>query len=304
MGNMMQGKAVIVTGAGRGIGREIALLLAAEGAKLVVNDIGASLAGEGRDASPGEETAALIRERGGEAVVNADSVSGWESAQRIVQASLDAFGRLDAVVNNAGILRDAIFHKMDEESWDAVIEVHLKGSFNVSRAAAPVFREQESGAFVHITSTSGLVGNIAQANYSAAKMGIVGLSRSIALDMARYNVRSNCLGPAAYTRMIESIPVTSPEQEALFEKYRTRMTADKNAPLAVYLASEAAKDVTGQIFCVMGNEFFVMSQPRPVRTMHRDGGWTPQGVAEVMPALMPSLTPLETLQKVFSWGPI
>src|SRR5947209_6776909 len=192
MPGLMDGKVAIVTGGGGGIGREVAVAMARSGAKVLINDIGASLAGEGRSQTPAEETKQIIEQAGGEAAISTDSVADWDSAQKIVQAALDHFGRLDAVVNNAGILRDAIFHRMTPEDWLGVISVHLNGSFFVSRAAADQYRKQESGAFVHVTSTSGLIGNMGQANYSAAKLGITALSKAIAIDMKRYNVRSNC----------------------------------------------------------------------------------------------------------------
>lgn len=213
-----EGKVAIVTGAGGGIGREIALALADSGARVVINDIGVSLQGEGGSASPAEETLGLIRQRGGEGLINTDSVADWDSARRIVECAMDGFGRLDIVVNNAGILRDAIFHKMSADDWLSVINVHLNGSFFVSRAAAERFRTQQAGAFVHMTSTSGLIGNFGQANYSAAKLGIVALSKSIALDMQRYNVRSNCIAPFAWSRMTDSIPAATPEQKARVDK--------------------------------------------------------------------------------------
>jgi len=301
---MLEGKVAIVTGAGGGIGREMALALAGAGAKVVVNDIGASLAGEGADQGPAERVAGEIRARGGGAAANTDSVSTWASANRIVQAALDAFGRIDCVVNNAGILRDRLFHKMTVEDWEAVIQVHLMGSFYVSRAAATHFREQERGAYVHMTSTSGLIGNVGQANYAAAKLGLVALSKSIALDMRRFNVRSNCISPFAWSRMIGSIPAETPEAKARVAKLQ-RMEAGKIAPMAVFLASDAAKDVTGQIFAVRANEIFLMSQPRPVRSVHRAEGWTAETIAEqALPALAPSFAPLDVSADVFSWDPI
>ena len=301
---MLEGKVAIVTGAGGGIGREIALAMGAAGAKVVVNDIGASLAGEGADQGPAERVAGEIRAAGGAAVANADSVSSWASANRIVQAALDAFGRVDCVVNNAGILRDRLFHKMTVEDWEAVIQVHLMGSFYVSRAAATHFREQESGACIHMTSTSGLIGNVGQANYAAAKLGIAALSKSIALDMRRFNVRSNCISPFAWSRMIASIPAETPEAKARVAKLQ-RMEAGKIAPMAVFLASDAAKDVSGQIFAVRANEIFLMSQPRPVRSVHRAEGWTAATIAEhALPALAPSFAPLDVSADVFSWDPI
>jgi NAD(P)-dependent dehydrogenase (short-subunit alcohol dehydrogenase family) len=302
---MLEGKVAIVTGAGGGIGREIALAMALAGAKVVVNDIGASLTGEGpTSATPGEQTVAIIKQRGGQAVVNTDSVAEWANAQRIVATALDAFGRIDIVVNNAGILRDQIFHKMSPEEWLAVINVHLNGSFFVSRAAAEHFRKSGSGAFVHMTSTSGLIGNFGQANYAAAKLGIAALSKSIALDMQRFGVRSNCIAPFAWSRMTSSIPAETPEQKARVARLQ-QMTPDKNAPLAVFLASDAARDVTGQVFAARHNELFLFSQPRPVRSTHRGEGWTPEAIAEVaLPALRSAFLPLDRSGDVFSWDPV
>jgi NAD(P)-dependent dehydrogenase (short-subunit alcohol dehydrogenase family) len=304
MPNMLAGKVVIVTGAGGGIGRDFALAMAAQGAKVVVNDIGASVAGEGADSSPAQKVVAEIAAAGGQAVANADNVAEWVSANRIVQAALDAFGRIDCVVNNAGILRDRIFHKMRPEEWNGVIGVHLNGSFYVSRAAANHFKDQESGAYIHMTSTSGLIGNFGQANYSAAKLGIAALSKSIALDMARFKVRSNCIAPFAWSRMIGSIPVESPEQQARIDKLK-QMTPAKIAPLAVYLASDAAQHVSGQIFAVRNNEIFLMSQNRPLRSVQRSEGWTPETIAEhAMPAFRAQFYALDRSQDVFSWDPV
>ncbi len=301
---MLEGKAVVVTGAGGGIGRDFALAMAAAGAKVLVNDIGTSVKGEGRDAGPAQKVADEIRKRGGTAVANNDSVADWESANRIVAQAVEAFGRIDAVVNNAGILRDRFFFNMAVEEWRAVIDVHLNGSFYVSRAAAPHFKSQESGCYIHMTSTSGLIGNLGQANYSAAKLGIVGLSKSIALDMAKYRVRSNCISPFAWSRMIGSIPTETEEQKARVEKLKAMETA-KIAPLAVFLASEEAQEVSGQIFAVRANEIFLMGQSRPLRSVHRAEGWTPQSIAaHALPALRSSFYPLERSQDVFSWDPL
>jgi NAD(P)-dependent dehydrogenase (short-subunit alcohol dehydrogenase family) len=300
----LEGKVMLVTGAGRGIGRDIARLAAAQGAAVVVNDLGGSTDGEGADGGPAEAVVAEIRAAGGRAVANPDSVADPAGAQRMVKAALDHFGRIDCVVNNAGILRDRIFYRMSQVDWELVIDVHLKGSFNVARAAANHFREQQSGSFVHLTSTSGLVGNFGQANYAAAKMGIVGLSKSIALDMARFNVRSNCLSPFAWSRLIGTIPTQTSEEQARVERVKT-MTAEKIAPLAVFLASDLAKDVTGQIFAVRKNEIFLMSQPRPLRSLQSSDGWTPQTLAEhMLPAMKPSFYPLERSGDVFSWDPV
>jgi NAD(P)-dependent dehydrogenase (short-subunit alcohol dehydrogenase family) len=300
----MDGKVALVTGAGGGIGREIALAMARAGARVLINDVGASLAGEGQSASPAEETKRLIEAGGGAAAISTDSVAEWGSAQKIVQAALDHFGRLDAVVNNAGILRDAIFHRMTAEDWLGVISVHLNGSFFVSRAAADQFRKQESGAFVHVTSTSGLIGNMGQANYASAKLGITALSKAIAIDMKRFNVRSNCLSPWAWSRMTQSIPARTEEERARVAKLQ-QMTPDKNAPMAVFLASDAATGVTGQVFGTRLNEIYLFSSPRPIRSVHRAEGWTPEAIAEqALPALQSSFMPLDTSGQLFAWDPL
>jgi NAD(P)-dependent dehydrogenase (short-subunit alcohol dehydrogenase family) len=308
-GGCLAGKVVVVTGAGRGIGREIALLAAAEGGKVVVNDLGGSAEGEGADTSVAQqvvnEIAQFTAKTGGAAVANGDSVADPLGAERIIKTAIDNFGRVDCVVNNAGILRDRIFHRMSAVDWDAVIKVHLYGAFYMSKAAAPYFKEQESGSFIHFTSTSGLIGNFGQANYAAAKLGIVGLSKSIALDMARFHVRSNCVSPFAWSRLIGTIPVDTPEQKARVERVKNTMTASKIAPICVFLASDLAKDVSGQIFAVRKDEIFLMSQSRPIRVAHKDGGWTPQTLAEtVLPAFKSSFYPLDRSQDVFNWEPL
>ncbi|GAB2485629.1 SDR family oxidoreductase [Comamonas humi] len=304
MSKMLEGKVVVVTGAGGGIGRDLALACAAQGAKVVVNDIGTSTTGEGSDAGPAQKVVEEIKAAGGQAAANTDSVSDAASAERIVNSAVDTFGRIDGVINNAGILRDRFFHKMSLDEWDAVIKVHLYGSYYMSRAAANHFKEQNSGALVHMTSTSGLIGNLGQANYSAAKLALTALSKSIALDMAKFNVRSNCIAPFAWSRMIGSIPTDTPEQQARVAKIQ-QMTPNKIAPLAVYLLSDQANDVNAQVFTVRNNEIFLMSQPRPLRSVHRGEGWTPEAVAEhAMPALKRSFVPLERSGDVFSWDPI
>ena len=297
-------KVAVVTGAGRGIGRAIALLLAQEGARVLACDIGASLDGAGTDAGPAQAVVDEIKKDGGEAIASTLSIAEPRNADGIVQAALEAFGRVDILVNNAGILRDVIFHKMSWSDWSDVIAVHLNGAFNMSRACAGHFRAQGSGAFVHMTSTSGLIGNFGQANYMAAKLGIMGLSRGIALDMARFNVRSNCVSPFAWTRMVQSIPA---EDEAQKERLAraAQVTPEKVAPLVVYLASDRADGVTGQILSARNNEIYLFNQNRPVRTLHRSDGWTPQKLAEQLkPAFANSFTPLERSPEVFSWDPV
>lgn len=297
-------KVVVVTGAGGGIGRDFALALGREGAKVVVNDIGASIGGEGYDPSRAEAVVDEIVAAGGIATANADSVADWDAANRLVSHAVDTYGRIDAVINNAGILRDRFFFNMSVDDWRAVIDVHLNGSFYVSRAAAPHFKSQQSGSYIHLVSTSGLIGNLGQANYSAAKLGIVALSKSIAMDMAKFNVRSNCISPFAWSRMIGSMPTETEEQKARVQRLQ-RMETSKIAPLAVYLASDAGAEVSGQIFAVRANEIFLMSQSRPLRAMHTAEGWTAKTVAErVIPAMRPSFYKLDRSQDVFDWDPV
>ena len=304
MTGMLDGKVLVVTGSGNGIGRGIALEAAREGASVVVNDIGASITGEGRDLSPGMGVVDEIIAAGGQAVLSSESVATWNGAQAIVQTALDSFGRIDGIVNNAGILRDRFFFNMEPDEWEAVIAVHLNGSFYTSRAAAPHFRAQNSGAYVHMTSTTGLIGNLGQANYGAAKAGVAALSKCIAMDMQRFGIRSNCISPFAWSRMIGSIPTDTPAALARVERLK-RMGSEKIAPLACYLLSERASDVSGQIFSVRANELFLMSQSRPVRSVHRADGWTAETVAEhAIPALRPSFYALDASADVFAWDPI
>ncbi len=301
---MMEGKAVLVTGAGRGVGRGIALEMAKAGAAVVVNDLGVSLTGEGQEGpSPAEQVVEEIRAMGGKAVASHDSVADWEGGVAMIKAAIDNFGRIDGVVNNAGNLRDLFFHKMGPDDFDAVLAVHLKGSFNTSRAAAPYFKEQGSGAYVHMTSTAGLIGNFGQANYASAKMGIVGLSKSIAIDMQRFGVRSNAVAPFAWTRMIDSIPTDTPEQQKRVEGLK-KLDANKIAPFVVALTSDEARDVTGQIFGVRNNEIYLFSQPRPIRTAHTSDGWTPETVTErVFDQFRNDFYPLHRSGDVFTWDP-
>ncbi|MCL5884248.1 MAG: SDR family NAD(P)-dependent oxidoreductase [Deltaproteobacteria bacterium] len=301
MGHMVKDKVVVVTGAGAGIGREFARGFAKNGAKVVVNDLG-------RDQGTGDylaqQVAEEIRKTGGELKGRHGVFADWDSANHIVQAALDHFGRIDCVINNAGITRDRFFFNMSIEEWKAVVDVHLNGSFYVARAAAPHFKNQKSGCYIHMTSTSGLIGNLGQANYSAAKMGIVGLSKSITLDMAKYNVRSNCIAPWAWTAMTSNIPPDSPENIARIEKFK-KMEASKIAPLAVYLASDVAAKVSGQIFGVRANEIYFFNQIRIIRSVHRSDGWTPETIAEhAMPAFEAKFFPNVPSLTETPWDPI
>lgn len=302
----LDGKVVLVTGAARGIGRECALLAAKEGAKVVVNDLGASVRGEDEgETNPAQLVVEEIEAMGGQAVADGHSVSDRAGAKAMVELALDTFKGLHAVINPAGILRDKMFHKMDDADWDAVLDVHLNGHFNIAKAAINHFRDQEEGSFVMFTSTSGLIGNLGQANYAAAKMGIVGLSRIIAMEGAAKNVRSNVIAPFAWTRMIATIPVKDEASAKRVEAFQKNMRADQVAPPAVALCGPSASHVSGQIFTVRGNEIFLMSQPRPVRGMARLEGWTPETVVDhAFASMAPQFTDLGATASVFSWDPV
>lgn len=303
---VLDGKVVLITGGGNGIGKETALLLAREGAKVVVNDLGGGMGGgdEG-SAGPAEAVAQQIRAEGGQAVSNSDSVTDYAAVARMVEQAKDTFGGLHAIVNPAGILRDGMFHKMTEEDWDRVINVHLRGSFNVMRASIELFREQKDGAYVMFTSTSGLIGNIGQANYAAAKLGIVGLSRVVAMEGARNNVRSNVIAPFAWTRMIESIPVKDEASAKRVARMRDAMRADQVAQLAVALCADSARHVSSQIFSVRGNEIILFDQPRPIRSMADLSGWNPQKILDTcLPAMGPDFFKLDATADVFPYDPV
>jgi len=292
-------------GAGRGVGRGIALEAARAGARIVVNDIGVSPSGDWDGVDPSRTVIDEIEALGGEAVACTESVASWPTAQRIVECAVDSFGRIDAVVNNAGILRDILFHKMDPEDFDRVIDVNLRGPFYVSRAAAPHFRNQQSGAFIHMTSTAALIGNFGQSNYMAAKLGLVGLSTSISIDMQRFGVNSNCIAPFAWTRMVQTIPANSPEQVQRLDGLK-KLAPERIAPFAVALMTDAGRAaVTGQVFGVRNNEIYLFSKTRPVATMHTGDGWTPQAVLDrVIPAFSPQFIAPMTSRDVFVWDPV
>lgn len=303
---VLDGKVVIVTGGGNGIGRECALLAAREGASLLVNDLGGGLKGEDAGSSgPAEDVAKEIRAAGGKAISNSDSVSDYDAVVAMCEQAKKEFGGLNAIINPAGILRDGMFHKMAPEDWRAVIDVHLHGAFNVTRASIELFREQQDGSYVLFTSTSGLIGNIGQANYAAAKLGVMGLSRIVAMENVQKNVRSNIIAPFAWTRMIASIPVKDEASAQRVERAKKSMRADQVAQLAVALCADGAKDTTGQIFAVRGNEVFLFNQPRPVRAMARLEGWTPQSLIEqALPAMKASYTDAGASASVFPYDPV
>ena len=290
---VLNGKVVLVTGAGGGIGRACALAAAEQGAKVVVNDLGVDVSGAGVDAGPAQATVAAIEAAGGAAIANSGSVARREDADAMVRQALDTFGGLHAVIDPAGFLRDGMLHRMDEADWDAVVEVHLRGAFNVCRAAVGHFREQGEGAFVLFSSTSGLIGNVGQANYGAAKMGVAGLSRILALEGALKGVRSNVVAPFAWTRMVGTIPLAGEAADAFVAQMKAKMRPDQVAQLAVALASPATATVSGQVFVSRGDTITLMSQPRPLASVVEPAGWTPQTIAtRALPTLAEQFYPL------------
>jgi NAD(P)-dependent dehydrogenase (short-subunit alcohol dehydrogenase family) len=300
----LNGKVVLVTGAGRGIGRECALLAAKYGAKVLVNDLGGTIAGVGGSNAPAHEVVAEIRAAGGVAEANGDSVADMAGVQRMVAQAKEQLGGLHAVINPAGILRDVIFHKMSEADWDEVIAVHLRGSFNVVRATIEFFREQREGSYVLFGSTSGLIGSPGQANYAAAKMGIAGLSRIIAIEGQSRNIRSNVLAPFAWTRMLDTVKPADEAQAKRLERMKTTMRADQVGQFAVALCVPQS-GCSGQIFAVRGNEVLLFSQPRPIRSVSRSGGWDLNSLLEFgLPSLRPSLVDLGVASTVFPYDPI
>ena len=289
----LKDRVAVVTGGGRGIGRGIALLLAEEGAAVVVNDLGGNVDGSGQSTGPAEEVAAEIKARGGRAIANADSVTDFKAAERIIDTAVKEFGRIDILVNNAGILRDRMVFNLSEEDWDAVIAVHLKGTFNCTRHAAVQMRQQKFGRIISMSSTSGLYGNTGQANYGAAKDGIAGLTRVVSRDLGKYGVTVNAIAPAAQTRMIATVPQKAREIRAqrgvalpgqvVSEIPPLRAEPDDVAPFAVYLATDAAAQINGQTFLVRGGVVALLNYPAPTRTITKRGRWTPEEIAQLFP---------------------
>jgi NAD(P)-dependent dehydrogenase (short-subunit alcohol dehydrogenase family) len=293
---MLEGRVAICTGSGRGVGAEVAKLMAGHGAKVVVNDPGASGSGEGADTTPAQEVVDAIKAAGGDAVANYGSVAKFDDCLAMVAQARESFGGLHIVFNAAGILRDKMFHNMFPEDWQAVIDVHLTGHFNINRAAINLFREQNYGRMIMVSSTSGLLGNVGQANYASAKLGIVALARVVAMENATRGITANVICPSADTRMTRSVPTPKdPAAAALREERLRRSRADAIAPLCVYLASEGAAHVNGQVFHQRAAELSLYGHMRPVRMVHRQGGWTPETIAEVaMPSLALGFTPLDS----------
>ncbi len=301
---MLDGRVAIVTGAGRGIGRGVAMMLASKGAKVIVNDLGTSDSGQGEDLGPAEEVVKEIKDAGGDGAANMDNVAKFEGATNMVQQALKEFGRLDIVVNVAGILRDKMLHKMDPTDWQAVIDVHLNGHYNVTRAAINIFREQDYGRVINFTSTSGLIGNLGQTNYGAAKLGIIGFTRNLALECRNKNITVNAISPFAWTRMIATIPVKDEATKERVEKLK-RMKPEDIAPMVTYLASEQAGHVNGQVFGVRAGEIMIFNLPRPLRSVHHTGGWTPEQVGETaIKALEPHFVPLMPSAEMFPYDPL
>ncbi|WP_251093857.1 SDR family NAD(P)-dependent oxidoreductase [Streptomyces sp. Caat 7-52] len=288
MGNFLAGKVVAVTGAGRGIGRAVALAAAAEGAKVVVNDYGVAVDGASPTSEVAEAVAKEIEAAGGAAVAVADDISTMAGGRRVVETAVESYGRVDGVVCVAGILRERMLFNMTEEEWDPVVATHLKGTFTVFRAASAVMRKQGSGTLIGFTSGNHQ-GSVSQANYSAAKGGIISLVRSAALGLHKYGVTANAVAPVARTRMSANVPMALAENGE----------PEDVAALVVYLLSEraAAQGITGQVYTIVGPKIAVWAQPRELRSAYASGGWTPEAIAEFLPGSV-GVDPMPMLAQV------
>ncbi len=292
MANLLKGRNAVVTGAGRGIGRSVAIALAAEGAKVVVNDPGVATDGTGSDKAPADEVVEAIRRQGGTAIPNYDTVATVEGGENMIKACVDNFGRLDCLINVAGILRDRMVFNMSEEEWDAVISVHLKGHYCTIKPASVLMRQQRYGRIVNFSSSSGLRGNTGQANYGAAKAGIAGLTRVVARDLGRYGVTCNCIAPTAITRMTASVPDAAVAVRAQSGVAQTdlrsagageTMAPEHIAPMVVYLCTDQAWNINGQIFHVSGGKIALAATETPVHSIIKNGKWTLEELAQVVP---------------------
>jgi len=291
MGDRLKGKAAVVTGAGRGIGRGVAILLAEEGASVVVNDLGGAVDGSGAAQTPADEVVAEIKKNGGTAVANYNNVVDYNEAEQIIKCCVDNFGKIDILVNNAGILRDRMLFNMTPEEWDAVLKVHCYGTFNCTRHACVPMRQQRGGRIVNMSSTSGLVGNVGQANYGCAKAGIAGFTRVAARDLGRYGVTANCIAPGAATRMTGSVPDSARDRRAAAGVQSastsrpgpTVMDPDDVAPIVVWLCTDAAADINGQTFGAAGGRVSLHYQPIEVKSIHKQERWTLDELDEILP---------------------
>ena len=290
MANLLQDKVAVVTGAGRGIGRGVAMLMAQEGAKVVVVDLGVNVDGTGQDQSVAEQVVQEIKAAGGTAVASSESVTSMAGGESIIQTAVDSFGKLDSVVTVAGILRDRMIFNMAEEEWDDVISVHLKGTFSIVKNACILFRQQRSGRVITFSSTSGLYGNSGQCNYGAAKDGIAGFTRVVARDMGRYGVTANSISPSAATRMTTSIPDEARELRAsrgiTGASSTLRGGPDDIAPMGTWLASDEAAHVNGHVFHVTEGLITLLNEPEPVKTIQKDGKWTVEELIRVVPVTL------------------
>jgi len=301
MGERLNDKVAVITGAGRSIGRGIAIAMAKEGAKVVVNDLGGAVGGGGASQTPADEVVAEIKNMGGEAVANYDSVSTVEGGENIIKTAIDSFGKIDILVNNAGILRDRMVFNMAPEEWDAVLKVHLYGVFNCTKPAAILMRQQKSGRIISMSSTSGLIGNSGQANYGAAKAGIAGFTRVCARDLGKYGVTVNAVAPAAATRMTLSEEVlaankikaergvaSTASQKSKSAPTTQQMDPDDVAPVVVWLASDAAVDINGYVFGAAGTTIHLYANPVPVKSIYKDSRWTLDELDRIMPSTLAS----------------